>query len=794
MGLLSWLRNSISSDHSRRFHRNRPTRKPAARCRLTLETLEDRTMPSTLTGLGFSTYLGNGLGENANAVAVDSAGNTYATGNILQSAPSTGTHDHAFVAAFHPDGSLIYSTVLAGSSDDYGLGIAVDSAGNAYVAGATRSADFLTKNAFQSTYGGGTRDAFLTKLDPTGAVLYSTFLGGSGTEVVLPTIPHAMGVAVDDGGHAYVTSNTASTNFPTTANAVQPVYTSGSSFVTELDTNASGAASLVYSTYLQRSGTQGIAIDGSGNAYVTGVALTGFKTTPGAFMTSGSGFVTKLNADGSAVVYSTYINAENAWAIAVDGAGNAAVTGAIFGATAETLPTTAGAYQSAQGVSGDAFVTELNADGSGLVYSTFFGNSVQDAGYGIALDSVGHIFITGFTGYTTSSNASDFPTKNATQPLPGGTDAFVAEFEPTQSGEASLVYSSFLGGSDVEIGYGIAVDASGNISVAGKTQSSDFPTANAFQPNLSGSQAAFVTKIIAPPARIGTTVSLTTSANPTAAGQGLTLTAVVTSAVAGTGTPTGTVTFYSGPNATVLGSAAIDSTGVATFTFTPVAGTDYLRAVYSGSDVFGERNSSRLTEVVTGNQADTIALKSSTSSSVYSQSVTFTATVKAISGSVVPTGTVAFMDGNTVLGTASLTSSGVATYSTLSLSVGSHTITAVYAGDTTFATNTSAAVSQKVKQASTKTTLVSSHASSPFGQPVTFTATVNPVAPGSGTPTGTVTFMDGSTVLGTVTLINGKATFTTSTLTKGKHSITANYTGDIDFLASPLASLTETIA
>jgi hypothetical protein len=125
--------------------------------------------------------------------------------------------------------------------------------------------------------------------------------------------------------------------------------------------------------------------------------------------------------------------------------------------------------------------------------------------------------------------------------------------------------------------------------------------------------------------------------------------------------------------------------------------------------------------------------------------------------------------------------------------VGSNAVTAVYAGDGTFAAITSAALNLTVNQDATKTTLASSLASAPLGQPITFTATVNPVLPGSGMPTGTVTLMDGNTVLGKVTLVNGKATITTSTLTKGKHSITAIYNGDTDFLASPLASLTETI-
>jgi hypothetical protein len=194
------------------------------------------------------------------------------------------------------------------------------------------------------------------------------------------------------------------------------------------------------------------------------------------------------------------------------------------------------------------------------------------------------------------------------------------------------------------------------------------------------------------------------------------------------------------------------------------------------------------------NQAGTTTtVVSSANPSVYSQSVTFTATVKAAApGSGTPTGTVTFMDGTTTLGTATL-GGGTASFSISTLSVGTHSIKVVYEGDTNFKTSTSAVLGQAVNQASTSTTLVSSANPSASGQSVTFTATVGALAPGSGTPTGTVTFYDGSTKLGTATVSGGAAGFTTSTLTVGTHSIKAVYSGDSNFKTSTSAVLSQVV-
>ena len=266
---------------------------------------------------------------------------------------------------------------------------------------------------------------------------------------------------------------------------------------------------VVYSSYFGgngEDGAYGIAADTAGNAYLTGYTWSSdLPTTPGAVQTSkGStdtdAFVTKFNPTGSGLVYSTYLGCTNGTGyttgagIAVDNSGNVYLTGET---TSPDFPTTPGAYQLA--VAGvNAFVTKLNATGTGLLYSTLLGGSTIDRGYGIAVDGAGNVYITGL------SQSTDLPIKNAFQPtnVSGNQAIFVAKLNPTLSGGASLLYSSYLGGSSGDLGYGIAVDGAGNAYVTGQTSSFLFPTtANAFQLKNGGNQHspadAFVTKISA---------------------------------------------------------------------------------------------------------------------------------------------------------------------------------------------------------------------------------------------------------------------------------------------------------
>jgi hypothetical protein len=286
----------------------------------------------------------------------------------------------------------------------------------------------------------------------------------------------------------------------------------------------------------------------------------------------------------------------------------------------------------------------------------------------------------------------------------------------------------------------------------------------------------------------GTTTALASSADPSASGQSVTFTATVSASSPGAGTPSGTVTFKDG--STTLGTGTL-SGGKATFTTSGLApGSHSITAVYGGDTNFTSSTSAAVNQSVA---PTTTTLSSSLDPSVYGQSVTFTANVSpVIAGSGTPTGTVTFYDGSTRLGSAKL-SGGKATFTTSALGAGSHSITAVYGGSSSFAASTSAAVVQAVNQDQTTTALSSSRNPARFGQTVTFTAVVHPVAPGAGTPTGTVLFYDGSTVLGSATLVGGKATFSISTLARGTHKITAMYEGDPNFLSSVSGVLNEVI-
>jgi hypothetical protein len=288
----------------------------------------------------------------------------------------------------------------------------------------------------------------------------------------------------------------------------------------------------------------------------------------------------------------------------------------------------------------------------------------------------------------------------------------------------------------------------------------------------------------------GTSTALSSSVNPSVYGQSVTFSVTVTAAAPGTGTPTSSVTFMDG--STSLDTATL-SGGKATFKTTALAvGSQSITAIYSGDVNFTTSTSPVVTQTVTQDQT-TAKLTSSVNPSVYGQPVTFTATVSAVGpGSGTPTGNVTFMDGNTAIGACTL-SSGKATFTTSSLAVGSHAITAVYGGDVNFTTSTSAAVSQGINQAGSSTAVGSSATPSVYGQSVTFTATVSALAPGSGTPTGTVTFEDGSTILDTASLSGGTASFSISTLAVGTYSIKVVYGGDANFKTSTSATLKQVV-
>src|SRR5579859_458116 len=509
----------------------------------------DHTKPLIIDPvLSYSTYLGGGADDEPNGVVVDGAGNTYLTGltvsanfpttsGALESAPP---HNLAttpqcsncsvvFVTKLNPSGSaLVYSTFLGGDHFEEGNGIAVDSSGNAYITGETLSTNFpTTSEAFQTAIGGVSADnvpgagqggdAFLTVLNPTGsALVYSTFLGGSGSD-------QGNAVVVDAAGIAYITGGTTSPNFPTTSSAFQTSGTGENVFVTKMDPSKSGAASLVYSTVLGSAAAGfGITLDSSANAYVTGMAAPNFPVTSGAFQTtaaSQSAFVSKIDTSKSgapSLVYSTYLASDGGvgYAIAVDTSGNAYVTGQVNSAT---FPTTPGAFQSSslgtsglsnQVPAGDAFVTKLNATGSALIYSTLLGGSGGDEAKSIAVDSAGNAYVTGYTQSTDFPTAIPFIASFALQTcngsgyygyyysFPCGTAAFATKLNATGT---APIYSTYLDGNafaDVgRRGIAITVDASGNAYVAGTTLGGLPVTSGAFQTSPGGGNDGFIAKI-----------------------------------------------------------------------------------------------------------------------------------------------------------------------------------------------------------------------------------------------------------------------------------------------------------
>lgn len=482
------------------------------------------------SGSGFVPFVGN-FGDYGSAIAVDANGSAYVTGFTFSADfPVKNAFEklylgyffdtsNAFVSKFDSRGELVYSTYLGGTSNDQGVGIAVDAYGNAYVTGEANSVDFPIKNAFQSSNRSvSAANAFVTKLDPEGnALVYSTYVGGSVND-------SASAIAVDAQDHAYVTGITTSTDFPL-KNAFQKKLKNacGNAFITKLDAPGN---EVVYSTYLGGSGCatykngqinlgdigNGIAVDKYGQAYVTGTTTSSDFPTKNAFQSHLKGtcgqycsnaFVTKFDPAGSALVYSTYLggsgqpagfgHGDSGNAIVVDLLGNAYVAGY----TNSTDFPTKNAFQHAlkNQTEPAAFITKLDPAGTALVYSTYLGGSAGDAAYAIALDSGSHPFVTGVTA------SPDFPIENAFQGKPGCRpsqlcqNAFVTKFHYDG---ALLFYSSYLGGSSSDSGNGIAVDKYGNAYLTGLAISPDFPTKNAFQNMLKSTNGnAFVAKISA---------------------------------------------------------------------------------------------------------------------------------------------------------------------------------------------------------------------------------------------------------------------------------------------------------
>lgn len=745
----------------------------------------------------YSTFLGGNGSDTAYAIAVDASGEAYLAGTtastnfpvtsgVFQPQDNGGEQTtNGFITKLNSGGTaLVYSTYLGGSGTTYGAwdsirAIAVDSAGDAYVTGTAGSTDFpITPGAFQTTNKAAANQcvtAFVTKLNPTGtALLYSSYLGGSGSTVYWPGSGDAgYGIAVDSAGEVYLTGKTYSTDFPGTSGAFQlSNHAAGgkqaNAFITKM--NATGTA-LLYSTYLGGSSSYysgnpmdfgtAIAVDSDGNAYVAGQASsTDFPVTSGAFQTTqkaaaaegDNAFVAKLNPTGSALVYSTYLGGstgDSASAVAVDASDNAYVVGNTGSAD---FPVTQGAFQTtnhAASNGSNVFVTKLNTSGSDLLYSTYLGGSGGtvnlsptllhgggDQATGLAVDNAGDAYLAGYTAshdFPVTTGAYQTTNNDQVAQSIGGYNAFVSELNPSGS---ALVYSTYFGGNGVnqfeyagiiEYGegdqaFGLALDSSNNVYVAGAATSSNLPvTDGAFQTTLPSAESAFVTKLNLNGSTVpGLTPTVTVSPTPASvtSAQATTVTVEV-SGGSGNPTPTGTVqlssTLYTSPAVALSdGSVTFDISG-GVLPATPVCyplDADILTATYTpdaaSSSVYDF--SSGMSGVYVIAPCFTLKPQVTTVTAAQAQSQALPLTLVGSAGTSLPapTGTVTLTTGNYISTAATLSGGGA------SFSIPSGTLTASlnnvwgnYSGDSNYVpmTPSAGAIVNVVSGASTGFTI-----------------------------------------------------------------------------------------
>lgn len=697
------------------------------------------------------------------------------------------------------DPVLNYSTYLSGSGGsanfgDKGNAIAVDSAGNAYIAGTTGSMDFpTTPGVYQPTKSGSPslNLGFVTKLNPTGtAIIYSTYLGGSRTASSSTcgiTGDSANGIAVDAAGNAYITGQAHTLDFPTTTGAFQTAGANicGSPFVTKL--NPDGTA-LVYSTYLDATGAatirdsgNAIAIDSPGNAYVTGSTESAtFPTTSGAYQTvnhtvgnllgipTGTVFVSELNPTGTSLVFSTFLGGsigEAAHAIALDASGNIYVAG---GTESDDFPTTPGSFEPVQGEIyeqegiGTGFVTKLHAGGSTLAYSTFLGGSSISNGStvnSIAIDSSGHAYAAGTTTSGSFPVTSGSFITQATAPTLG----FISKFNEAGS---ALMYSTYIGpttnqgpivgpgpypGTDIQA---IALDSNGNVWMTGNTASKAFPIVlSAFQWNNTGALAnggsnAFIAELIYTGTALHYASYLGGSDNTT--GSAIAVNAINSAYVTGTTT---SQDFPVSAGAFQTASISADQTAFVTHLAIPS---------------------------VIGAPITQVFVSSSQTPQTRTLPVTFSAqAVVPRQPSTVPTGTLDFFIDGIPVATATLNSHGVATYTTSALSVGTHVVVADYLGDDNYDFS-SAGVTQTIGQPRIAAINGGNQIGTYGAQfPIPFTVNVFQ-ADNQPYANQTVTFSGPGLALSANTAVtdaNGNAQITATPLTIGILNVTANVTG-----------------
>jgi hypothetical protein len=870
--------------------------------------------------ISYASYFGGSAEDEINGSALNSANQLYAVGQTrstslmntsgeLQSGPYGGVQVgwDGFVTKFSADGStVLWTTYLGGSGDDFARAVAVNSADQAYVVGNTDSCITPAEAEPNQNYDPNaaipivrfpfTSDAvqtlcspaagpnntevdspgattFLVKLSSDGTTeLYGTPIGGSSGD-------YASSIVLDATGRPYIVGETYSTayykcatvgphcgdtpsypvdnhgnantglaNFPTTANAFYSNVSESSLYATT-DPNSGNTGgpqdeqafitvlsadlhSFVYSSLIGggviggcgngacNTNGNAVAVNAAGQAFIGGnTSSAHWPTTAGAFATTCpnagnansqcpmTGWLAGFDPSKSgaaSLLFSTYMNGSSAgldgngnnlypagdvYGLATDSKGNVVATG---DTNADNFPTTAGTFEPAcvQFSDGNAntkrcqsaYITKLSPTGA-TVWSTYYtpmtspGNPV--VGQGIALDANDNAFVVGTSTSPTLPLVKTFTTNGAQND-----DAFVIELSPAGS---SLLMGTYLGsGGGINLNNNaLHLDSSLNAYFSGAQGynnygGTSFPiTKNAPQPNLQGTDG-WVVKLITQQQTSSTALQITPNAG--APGTSITFTATVTGLPA-FATPTGTVTLTSG--ATTLGSITLTS-GTGTFSTTTLAAGAYsVIATYSGDMVYA--GSSTTAQSVNIQNTPTVVLTATPSTTTIGTVVALKATVSSTAGS--PTGTVYFMDGTSTLGSAVL-SSGTASYSANALAVGTHSITARYGGDSNFITLTSTAQTVTINLITPAVALTATPATATVGATIALGATVTGTG---GTPTGSVKFLDGTTVLATVNLTSGVASYSTSALIVGTHSITAVYGGDGTFATLTSAAQTVTI-
>ena len=477
-----------------------------------------------------SSFLGGDAADTANAVAVDSTGNIYIAGQShstnfpagpggFRSGSASGPLPaQAFVTKLNPAGTaIVYSAVFGGSLTDEVTAIVVDAQGNVYAVGRTLSRDFpVVAGAAQPASGdaGVNGDGFAAKLSPDGSrLIYSTLLGGSGTDAV-------SAIAVSPLGEAFLTGWTDSFNFPVSEAALQRSKDFGFSFDAFVTRLSADGSRFLYSTYLGGGNAEAghaIASDSSGNAYVAGYTLSpDFPTTPGAFQQRFNGpdqhlfrdgFLVRLNATGSALLYGSFLGgsrSDTANAIALDSQSNVYLAGET---NSVNFPVTAAGLQRTNrdgGTAQEAFVMKLDPSMSRQQWSTLLGGRGIDIAHALKVDVAGNVTVAG------RSDSVDFPVRASDcrhSILQGGTDAFVASLG---SNGDTLVYSALLGGARDDAALALALDSSGNAIVAGAAASADFPvTAGVVQIRRAGRDDSFFARLTLQPAVAGACISQT---------------------------------------------------------------------------------------------------------------------------------------------------------------------------------------------------------------------------------------------------------------------------------------------